>query len=73
MQYLMGEVFIFDIDGCIMPNIFFIHDKSIKSTNNSNQKNIKNISKLSLYPEFIGFYKINCSRSLAVYFLTGRK
>jgi len=73
LQYIMGDVFIFDIDGCIMPNIFSIQEKSKKSNSNSNRENMKNLSQLSLYPEFLKFYKINCPKSIAVYFLTGRK
>jgi len=69
----MGDVFIFDIDGCIMPDIFSTDKKSITSNNNSNRENVKIISQLSLYPEFLKFYKNNCTKSLAVYFLTGRK
>jgi len=73
ITFSMGNIFIFDIDGCIMPNIFpFVKDIKIENEIN-NQEIIKKASNLSLFPEFIEFYKRNCRDSLAVYFLTGRK
>ena len=61
--YLASNIFIFDIDGTVMPNLFTLNSKSP----------LNQISQLSLYPEFVEFYKEHCSKSLAVYFLTGRK
>ena len=63
LRYMVSNVFIFDIDGCIMPNVFSLKEKT----------SVYALSLLSLYPEFIEFYKQCCPKSLAVYFLTGRK
>ena len=60
---MVSNVFIFDIDGCIMPNVFSLTGKT----------SIHALSLLSLYPEFVEFYKQCCSGCLAIYFLTGRK
>ena len=62
-SYMASNVFIFDIDGCIMPNVFSLKEKT----------SVHALSLLSLYPEFFEFYKQCCSGSLAIYFLTGRK
>jgi len=68
----MEDIYIFDIDGCIMPNLFqnfkvFTDDSEIL---NSYVKN--RVNNLSLFPEFLDFYKRNCVDSLVVYFITGR-
>jgi len=72
-NFSMVDIFIFDIDGCIMPDIF----PNIKEIQIDNKiiefEYKKKASNVSLYPEFIEFYKKNCTNSLAVYFLTGRK
>jgi len=62
-RYMASSVFIFDIDGCIMPNVFSLKAKT----------SVQALSLLSLYPEFVEFYKQCCPGSLAIYFLTGRK
>jgi hypothetical protein len=63
LGYMASNVFIFDIDGCIMPNVFSLKEKT----------SVHALSLLSLYPEFVEFYKQCCPGSLAIYFLTGRK
>jgi hypothetical protein len=63
LRYMASNAFIFDIDGCIMPNVFSLTGKT----------SLHALSLLSLYPEFIEFYKQCCPGSLAIYFLTGRK
>ena len=73
LEFSMSDIFIFDIDGCIMPNVFPIIKDAKNENKTINQENVKEVSKLSLFPEFIEFYKRNCRDSLAVYFLTGRK
>lgn len=69
----MGDVFIFDIDGCIMPNIFPVIEEVQNDKEIINKKIIKKAFYISVFPEFVEFYKKNCVESLAVYFLTGRK
>ena len=63
LRYMALSVFIFDIDGCIMPNLFSLTGKT----------SVHSLSLLSIYPEFVEFYKQCCPRSQAIYFLTGRK
>ena len=69
----MSDIFIFDIDGCIMPNLFqnFTEDTSLSDTLNYNIKD--QVARLCIFPEFLDFYKCYCGHSLAVYFITGRK
>ena len=62
-EYMPSNIFIFDIDGTVMPNLFTLNSKTP----------LNQISQLSLYPEFVRFYKNYCPKSLAVYFITGRK
>jgi len=68
----MREIYIFDIDGCVMPPIF--------SNFNSNETRkiivkevIKNGNNVNLYPVFIKFYEKYCIQSESVFFITGRK
>ncbi len=68
----MKEVYIFDIDGCIMPSIF-------KNFNGREPRKkiirdaIENGNQAKLYQEFIEFYKNHCIQAESIYFLTGRK
>lgn len=68
-------VYIFDIDGCILPSIF---PKLLKKnqTKEKQDKLIKEINEkgteIELYPKFLEFYFKKCSHEL-VYFVTGRK
>jgi len=73
LVYVMGDVFIFDIDGCIMPNIFPLIKDTQMEDDRITQDILKKASNISLFPEFIEFYKQNCAKCLAVYFITGRK
>lgn len=73
LVYVMGDIFIFDIDGCIMPNIFPSINGTKIDEEYINQEIEKKALNISLFPEFIEFYKKNCVKSLAVYFITGRK
>jgi len=69
----MADIYIFDIDGCIMPNLFQ-NFKEFKDDSEIPNFQIKDkVANLHIFPEFLDFYKRNCSNSLAVYFITGRK
>lgn len=68
----MKEVYIFDIDGCIMPSIFKNFDSG-KPRKKIIQDAIKNGNQTKLYTEFIVFYKKYCTYAESIYFLTGRK
>ena len=71
---LAEEIYIFDIDGCIMPPIISNfngdNDKSGEKTVN---EIINNGSKIKLYNEFVKYYKNNCRKAESVVFITGRK
>jgi hypothetical protein len=68
----MREVYIFDIDGCVMVPIF-------ANFNNDETREkivvdaIQNGDGIKLYPDFIKYYKINCIPAESIYFITGRK
>jgi len=68
----MREVYIFDIDGCIMPPIFSDFDN-----NNSREKivgdAIHNGNGIKLFPDFITYYKKYCINAESIFFITGRK
>ena len=68
----MKEVYIFDIDGCIMPPIF-----SDIETDESREKTIRKIVDnsdiIELYPDFIRFYDKYCKNAEMIFFITGRK
>jgi len=68
----MRDIYIFDIDGCIMPPIFsnFIGDESRK---NIVKKAITNGNNIELFPGFIKFYKKYCNNAESIFFITGRK
>ncbi len=68
----MREIYIFDIDGCVMPPIF--------SNFNSNESRkiivkevLKNGNKVNSYPAFIKFFEKYCIQAELVFFITGRK
>ena len=69
----MKKIFIFDIDGCVLPSIF----PNIHEDNQSKEKIIKNAleigDKISLFPDFIEFYKKYCKSAESVIFITGRQ
>ncbi len=68
----MKEVYIFDIDGCIMPPIF-----SDFNNNESREKVVKEVinngNNIVLFPDFIKFYEKYCINAESVFFITGRK
>ncbi len=68
----MRDVYIFDIDGCIMPPIFsnFNGDESRR---NIVKKAITNGNNIALFPGFIKFYEKYCNNAESIFFITGRK
>ncbi len=68
----MREVYIFDIDGCIMPPIFSDLD------NNETREKIvgdavHNGNGINLFPGFVKYYKKYCIQAESIFFITGRK
>ena len=68
----MREVYIFDIDGCIMTPIF-----SDLGNNESREKIVNdavhNGSGIKLFPDFVKYYKKYCIKAESIFFITGRK
>ncbi|MFX0038790.1 MAG: hypothetical protein ACFFB9_03500 [Promethearchaeota archaeon] len=69
---MIREVYIFDIDGCIMPPIFINFNNSEPRRKIVNQV-IKNGNNVKLFPRFIDFYNTHCKQASLIYFITGRK
>ena len=69
----MKEIYVFDIDGCVLPQIF----PNITENNSTSEKVIKESLERSknviLYDEFVEFYEKNCINAYRVVFITGRK
>ncbi len=68
----MREVYIFDIDGCIMPPIFSNFNDG-ESRKNIVKKAITNGNNIELFPGFIKFYEKYCNNAESIFFITGRK
>lgn len=68
----MKEVYIFDIDGCVMPPIFTNYSNS-EPRKNIVKEVIKNGNHVKLFPSFIEFYKKHCTHAESIFFITGRK
>ncbi len=68
----MREIYIFDIDGCVMPPIFS-NFNSNGSRKNIVKEVIKNGNNVNLYSAFIKFYEKYCIQAELVFFITGRK
>ena len=67
------EIYIFDIDGCIMPPIISNFDDNNNSREETVKESVSNGQKMELFPEFIKFYQNHCERAKLVIFITGRK
>ncbi len=69
----MNEVYIFDIDGCIMPPIISNFDENGEPREKivNEAKNIGR--KIKLFSNFINYYAKSCKRAKSVFFITGRK
>ncbi|MFX1273954.1 MAG: hypothetical protein ACFFAT_02820 [Promethearchaeota archaeon] len=69
----MKVIHIFDIDGCILPSVFF----NIQYNDILKEEIIKEVINRSrnvvLFPEFINYYSQNCVNGSMNIFLTGRK
>ena len=69
---MMKEVYIFDIDGCVMPPIFSDF-KIYESRENTIKKIVDNTDYIKLFPDFIRFYDKYCKNAEMIFFITGRK
>ncbi|MHA1916225.1 MAG: hypothetical protein ACW97V_17890 [Promethearchaeota archaeon] len=69
---MMKEVYIFDIDGCVMePN--FPNLPNSETQEKIVEEAIHNGNGIKLYPDFIKYYKKFCSHAESIFFVTGRK
>ena len=69
----MKEIFIFDMDGCVLPSMFpNIHDNG-RSREELIKKVLENGDRTRLFPEFIDFYETHCKTAKSIYFMTGRQ
>ncbi len=68
----MREVYIFDIDGCVMSPIF-------PDTNNEETResivgvSVHNGNGIKLFPNFVKYYEKYCVQAESIFFITGRK
>ena len=67
------HIFIFDIDGCIMKSIF----PNIHDNDQDRDQIIKEVNEygktISLFSDFIHYYKLHCTKHSLVFFITGRQ
>ncbi len=69
----MKEIFIFDMDGCVLPSMFpNIHENG-HSREELINKVLENGNRTTLFPEFITFYETHCKAAESIYFMTGRQ
>ncbi len=68
----MREVYIFDIDGCVMSPIFsdFTNDETREKIVGDA---VHNGNGLKLFPDFVKYYKKYCIQGESIFFITGRK
>jgi len=69
----MKEIFIFDIDGCILGQIFPNIYENINFNENLMEEALKKSEYNELFEEFVNFYRENCQTAYQVFFITGRQ
>lgn len=67
------EIYIFDIDGCIMPPIISNFGENAEIREKTINEAIRNGHKVKLFPDFINYYKKSCKQAELMVFITGRK
>jgi len=69
---MMREVYIFDIDGCVMSPIFsdFTNDETREKIVGDA---VHNGNGIKLFPDFVKYYSKYCVQAESIYFITGRK
>ena len=67
------KIFIFDIDGTILPDVIKDNPNWDLSDNNlSIKKIVEESSRTELFPGFVDYFKSRCRHAEKVYFVTGR-
>ncbi len=68
----MREVYIFDIDGCVMSPIFTDFNNG-ETREKIVVEAVHNGNGIKLYPEFVNYYRKYCVQAESIFFITGRK
>jgi len=68
----MREVYIFDIDGCVMTPIFSNFEKD-EAREKIVGEAVYNGNGIKLFPDFVNYYRKYCVQAELIYFITGRK
>ena len=69
----MKEVYIFDIDGCILPQVFPTITENSTTNESVIKESLERSKKVSLYDSFVSFYEKSCKNAYYVVFITGRQ
>ena len=71
---MKNEVFIFDIDGCILPNLFENYGWAKDQSREHIIRDVNEKGKTArLFPNFVKYFGIQCQNALKIYFITGRQ
>jgi len=68
----MREVYIFDIDGCVMSPIFTDFNNS-ETREKIVGEAVHNGNGIKLFPDFVRYYNKYCIEAESIFFITGRK
>ena len=68
----MREVYIFDIDGCVMAPIFSNFEKDEPREKIVGEA-VHNGNGIKLFPDFVNYYRNCCVKAESIFFITGRK
>ncbi len=69
----MKEIFIFDIDGCVLPQVFPNIYKNNAPNEDFMNEALKKGEGVSLFEDFVKFYEKHCKNAHHVFFMTGRQ
>ncbi|MFX0069697.1 MAG: hypothetical protein ACFFAO_01195 [Candidatus Hermodarchaeota archaeon] len=67
------EIFVFDIDGCVMPPIISNFVENGETRDELIKNALKKGAEIHLYAEFVKYYEKHCKKADSVLFITGRK
>lgn len=69
-----NSIFLIDIDGCILPNLFTNYGWAKKQDQDIVIKEVNEKGKdVRLFPNFIEYYRVICKDAQKIYFITGRQ
>ncbi len=69
----MKEIYIFDIDDCILPAVFPNLDDNSMPREKVIKDTLEKGKYVSLFPEFMEYYEKYCKNAVSIFFLTGRQ